>query len=130
MRTRSLKKPTESEFNPRSTICLLYMSALQIRDLTTAYRQVVSQNKDETIMTTFSSHYVETKPILRNPTQDDTCRFYLAESAVAENSGLGVFTAVGLHPGDDISFPDVCIFVAEPPRKWTHLHSHTWGWCV
>ena len=79
--------------------------------------------------TTLSSqNYVESKPVLRNPVDDDVCRFYIAPSAVAPDSGMGVFTATGLLPGEDVSFPDICIFVADPPHSRTHLHSHTWGW--
>lgn len=106
-------------------VTLLWMSAVQIQDLTASYPQVV-QHKHEGGET--SHHYVESKPVLRNPQDHGVCRFYLAESAVAKNSGMGIFSAVGLHPGDQISFPDLCIFVAEPPQHWTHLHSHTWGW--
>jgi hypothetical protein len=38
-----------------------------------------------------------------------------------------MFTATGLLKGDMIGFPDICIFVSDAPRKWTHLHSHSWG---
>ena len=105
---------------------VLWMSALQIKDLTQAYGEVQRKNDGSAMM--MSTHYVESKPVLRNPKDQQQCRFYFAESAVAEKSGMGVFSAVGLHKGEDISFPDICIFVSQPPRKWTHLHSHTWGW--
>jgi hypothetical protein len=35
------------------------------------------------------SSYQEAKPVLRNPSAQNQCRFYLAESAVAPNSGMG-----------------------------------------
>jgi hypothetical protein len=38
-----------------------------------------------------------------------------------------MFTATGLLQGDMIGFPDICIFVSDAPKKWTHLHSHSWG---
>lgn len=71
--------------------------------------------------------YVESKPVLRNPKDLNRCRFYLAESAVAKGAGLGIFTAVGLMKGDTVAFPDVCIFVSDAPKKWTHLRSHSYG---
>lgn len=57
---------------------------------------------------------------------DSTCRWYLAESAIP-HGGLGVFTGIGLHKGDMVGFPDICIFVSDAPVKWTHLRSHSWG---
>lgn len=53
-------------------------------------------------------------------------RRYLAESAIPKG-GLGVFTARGLHPGDLVGIPDICIFVGDAPKKWTHLRSHSFG---
>ena len=41
-----------------------------------------------------SHHYEETQPYLRNPGDRDVCKFYFAESAVAKESGMGIFTAV------------------------------------
>jgi hypothetical protein len=38
-----------------------------------------------------------------------------------------MFTATGLLKGDMIGFPDICIFVSDAPKKWTHLRSHSWG---
>lgn len=71
----------------------------------------------------------EVKPVLRNPSDFhvDKCRFYMAESAVAPNAGLGMFAGAGLLPGDMVGFPDICVFVTDPPHHWTHMHSHTWG---
>jgi len=43
--------------------------------------------------------------------QDDQCRFYLAESAIPFG-GLGVFTAVGLHPGDTVGIEDIWYVVS------------------
>jgi hypothetical protein len=54
------------------------------------------------------------------------CRWYLAESAIP-HSGLGIFTSIGLHKDDMIGYPDICIFVSDPPDHWTHLRSHTFG---
>ena len=58
--------------------------------------------------------------------EDDICRWYLAESAIP-NSGLGLFTASGILPGEMVGFPDICIFVGDAPDHWTHLRSHTFG---
>jgi hypothetical protein len=55
------------------------------------------------------------------------CRFYMAESGIP-NGGLGMFSGVGLFQGDSVGFPDICIFVSEPPKKLGHMGSHTWGW--
>ena len=54
------------------------------------------------------------------------CRWYLAESAIP-HSGLGIFTAIPLHPDDVIGYPDICIFVSDGPSHWTHLRSHSFG---
>lgn len=55
-----------------------------------------------------SYSYQETKPILRNPNQHrDQCKLYLAESTVAKNAGLGIFTGIGLFQGEDVGFPDM-----------------------
>jgi hypothetical protein len=54
------------------------------------------------------------------------CRWYLAESAIP-HSGLGIFTGIGLHKNDMIGFPDICIFVHDPPDHWTHLRSHRYS---
>ena len=63
---------------------------------------------------------------LRGYQNNDQCRWYLAESAVPFG-GLGVYTAIGLHPGDVVGFPDICIFVSDAPDHWTHLRSHSFG---
>jgi hypothetical protein len=105
---------------------ILWMSILQFLELSKAY----GENKQEDNAAFLRPHYQEATHVLRNPKDQDVCRFYFAESAVKKNSGMGVFSAFGLLPGEDISFPDICIFVADAPRKWTHLHSHTWGWYV
>lgn len=54
------------------------------------------------------------------------CRWYLAESAIPDG-GLGVYTAFGLHKNQMVGFPDICLFVADAPSKWTQLHSHSFG---
>jgi hypothetical protein len=57
------------------------------------------------------------------------CRFYLAESAIP-HGGLGIFAGVGLHPGEMVGFPDICIFVSDmqaPTKQWMHMRTHTWG---
>ena len=58
--------------------------------------------------------------------EDQQCRWYLAESAIPKG-GLGLFTGTGLLPGEMVGFPDICIFVGDAPRHWTHLRSHTFG---
>ena len=71
---------------------------------------------------------VEHTPVLRNPQNQQQCRFYMAESAVAEGAGLGVFAGVGLLPNEMIGFPDICLFVTNPPKRGVnHLLSHTWS---
>ena len=79
--------------------------------------------------TTLSLYQHEIRPVLRNPSDHHygKCRFFMAESAVAPNSGLGMFVGTGLLKGDMVGFPDICLFVTAPPNHWTHLHSHTWG---
>jgi hypothetical protein len=72
--------------------------------------------------------YQESKPVLRNPSAQDQCRFYMAESAVGPNSGMGMFTATSLLKDEMVGFPDICIFVSDSPKEWTHLRSHSWGW--
>ena len=60
---------------------------------------------------------------------NDQCRFYLAESAIP-NGGLGIFAGIGLHPGDTVAFPDICLFVADmqaPVEQWMQMRTHTWG---
>jgi len=48
----------------------------------------------------------------RDEGQDqDQCKFYLAESAIPMG-GMGIFTAAGLHPGEVVGIPDICIFVS------------------
>lgn len=77
---------------------VLWMSALQIKDLTQAYTEIQRKNDGNALMT--SSHYVESKSVLRNPKDNQQCRFYFAESAVAEKSGMVccmVDCTVGLH---------------------------------
>jgi len=68
-------------------------------------------------------------PPLRTLRQDygDQCRYYLAESAIP-HGGLGVFTAVGILPEQQVGMNDLCIMVEHlPSYKDTHLRSHTWG---
>ena len=57
---------------------------------------------------------------------DFSCRWYVAESAIP-NSGLGIFTGIGLHKGEDIGYPDICLYVSDGDFDQTHLSSHTWG---
>lgn len=66
---------------------------------------------------------------LRSLRQDygQQCRYYLAESAIP-NGGLGVFTTVGILPGNQVGMDDVCIMVEHLPLyQDTHLRTHTWG---
>lgn len=119
-------------------ILLTCLVALQAKSFfrkevdTTNHRGVaVAQYQQPATITATSSSattYRESKPILRNPKDLDVCRFYLAESAVAPNSGMGMFTATGLLKDEMIGFPDICIFVSDSPKKWTHFRSHSWGW--
>jgi hypothetical protein len=57
---------------------------------------------------------------------DQQCRWYLAESAIP-HSGLGLFSGTGVLPGEMVGFPDICIFVSDAPKHWTHLRSHSYG---
>jgi hypothetical protein len=54
------------------------------------------------------------------------CRWYLAESAIP-HSGLGIYTGMPLQKDDFIGDPDICIFVSDGPKHWTHLRSHSFG---
>jgi hypothetical protein len=63
---------------------------------------------------------------LRKEEENPQCQWYLAESAIP-HSGLGLFTATGILPGETVGFPDICIFVGDAPDHWTHLRSHTFG---
>jgi hypothetical protein len=67
-------------------------------------------------------------PVLRSPHDHEKCRFYLAESAISESAGLGLFAGVSLLKGDMVGFPDICIYVSDAPDQFTHLSSHTFGW--
>lgn len=74
------------------------------------------------------SSYYESKPILRNPDQHrEQCKLYLAESIMAKNAGLGIFTGIGLLKDEDVGFPDICIFIGDAPKERTHIRSHTFG---
>jgi hypothetical protein len=60
-------------------------------------------------------------------TNDEQCRFYIAESALP-HSGLGVFTTIPLAKGDmSQSMPDICIYVADTPKRGTHFETHSWS---
>lgn len=60
-------------------------------------------------------------------TNDEQCRFYIAESALPK-SGLGVFTTIPLNKGDmSQSMPDICIYVADTPKRGTHFETHSWS---
>jgi SET domain len=61
-----------------------------------------------------------------NITKDFVCRWYVAESAIP-NSGLGIYTGIGLHKDEDIGYPDICLYVNDGDFDATHLFSHTWG---
>lgn len=62
----------------------------------------------------------------RNNSKSDTCRFYLAESAIP-HSGWGLFTAVDLKQGDlGQPFADICIYVPDTPLG-NHFLTHSWG---
>jgi hypothetical protein len=101
------------------------------------HRVVLSQKQDHAVNDAVArmelaavpaSSYQESKPVLRGNPNKDQCRFYMAESAVAPNSGMGMFTATGLLKDEMVGFPDICIFVSDSPKHWTHLRSHSWGW--
>lgn len=60
---------------------------------------------------------------------NDQCALFLAESAIPFG-GLGIFTGIGLHKGDRIGYPDICIYVNDmkaPERQWMQMRTHTWG---
>jgi hypothetical protein len=60
-------------------------------------------------------------------TNDEQCRFYIAESALPK-SGLGVFTTIPLAKGEmSQSMPDICIYVADTPKRGTHFETHSWS---
>jgi hypothetical protein len=61
-----------------------------------------------------------------HPPEEFICRWYIAESAMP-NSGLGVYTGIGLHKGEDIGYPDICLYVNDGNFGNTQLSSHTWG---
>ena len=91
--------------------------ALQVRSFLHGKRDEVEDAYDQHVK---KLSYHESLPVLRN--QDHAqCRFYMAESAVAPGAGLGMFTATGLLQEDVIGFPDICIFVSDAPKRWTHL---------
>jgi hypothetical protein len=60
-------------------------------------------------------------------TNDAQCRFYLAESAIPQ-SGLGIYTTVDIATGDRTqSMADICIYVADTPKRGTHFETHSWS---
>jgi hypothetical protein len=61
-------------------------------------------------------------------TNDDQCRFYLAESAIPY-SGLGIFTSISIAKGGMTqSMEDICIYVADTPKgDITHFETHSWS---
>ena len=61
-------------------------------------------------------------------TNDDTCHYYLAESAIPM-SGLGLFTTHPIEKGQMAqSMPDICIYVADTPKRdYTHFETHSWS---
>ena len=61
-------------------------------------------------------------------TNDETCHYYLAESAIPM-SGLGLFTTHFIEKGQmSQSMPDICIYVADTPKKdYTHFETHSWS---
>ena len=74
-----------------------------------------------------SSQKSSTMDIHYESTNDAQCRFYIAESALP-HSGLGVFTTIPLAKGDmSQSMPDICIYVADTPKRGTHFETHSWS---
>jgi hypothetical protein len=103
-------------------VTLTVLIALQVKSfLIKSGYETTQVSRDHHEAKVVAVTYHESKPVLRNPKDQEQCRFYLAESAVAPGAGMGMFTATGLLQDDVIGFPDICIFVSDAPKKWTHL---------
>ena len=88
----------------------------------------IAQNGSQVGQLLDDQYSYNNKP-LRSLRQDygDECRYYLAKSAIPYG-GLGVFTAKGILPGNQVGMDDLCIMVEHlPGSEETHLRSHTWG---
>jgi hypothetical protein len=78
-----------------------------------------NSNREDGIMVATSGYY--------DSTNDAQCRFYLAESAIPQ-SGLGIYTTVDIATGDRTqSMADICIYVADTPKRGTHFETHSWS---
>ena len=124
------------------SLCLALVLFLQMSSLSSQYGMVrlptphadyVAAAK-QTLRTVVSAHTVNSyqqhhASALTTSSDNDQCRFYLAESAIP-NGGLGIFAGIGLHPDDTVAFPDICLFVADmqaPVEQWMQMRTHTWG---
>lgn len=78
--------------------------------------------------TSFSTVQIGQPSQYYESTNDDTCHYYLAESAIPM-SGLGLFTTHPIEKGQmSQSMPDICIYVADTPKKdYTHFETHSWS---
>ena len=117
-------RPRKGIFVSRRTLTIATVACLTLIFLET--KSLLSRVSDRQLTPPAIEFHA---PVLRNPQHLEQCRFYMASSAIeAEHSGLGYFAGVPLLPGDMVGFPDICIFVGDAPKKWTHLRSHTFGW--
>lgn len=105
-------------------LCMLVMLSLQLETLWSP-----SFRRQTPIVNIPSSPSLNHLRVHHSAPGQDQCRLYLAESAIPYG-GLGVFTGVGLHPGDLLGFPDICLYVADMQSdvsEWMQLRTHTWG---
>ena len=85
-------------------------------------------SNDATTVSSFSSVQIGQPSSYYESTNDDTCQYYLAESAIPM-SGLGLFTTHPIEKGQmSQSMPDICIYVADTPKQdYTHFETHSWS---
>jgi hypothetical protein len=69
------------------------------------FRKLLLPSQQDLIVTAPVAYYT---PGLRTRSFGPTCRYYLAESAIGPNSGLGLFTAIGIAEGEMLGIPDIC----------------------
>jgi SET domain len=100
-------------------LVLVTVMAGAVYHLTAATATAVTASKD-------ARAFVSTTSSQQLRGSDNECRFYLGESAIP-GSGLGLFTAIDLQPGQEAqSMADICLYVADTPRR-THFETHSWA---
>jgi len=120
-------------FAPQTTNAILAVPANNINQLRATHTTTKARSANDVAGGDSSSLALgdEAEPNNSHPNNEQQCTLFLAKSAVSPDSGLGVFTSVGLHPGDVIGgVHDICIFVNDlerPVEEWLHLRTHTWG---